>query len=278
MAASGRTAVYQLYYPLQTDVPDVAADTQSLAQGVETQLLLKAPLLTPTFTGVPAAPTASVDTNTTQIATTAYVVGQGYLKTSTAASTYAPLASPTFTGTPAAPTATAGTSTTQVATTAFVATAITNSLPLPAQAGNSGKFLTTNATTASWATIQTTDVSGLATVISGLSATYSPLNVTVNTQAATYTLVLTDSAKLVELNNASANTLYIPTDASVAFPVGTTILVHQLGAGMTTIAAVTPGTTTVVSTPGLKLRAQYSTATLVKRAANFWIASGDLIA
>lgn len=57
-----------------------------------------APLNSPAFTGTPTAPTATVDTNTTQLATTAYVVGQGYLKSSTAASTYAPLASPTFTG------------------------------------------------------------------------------------------------------------------------------------------------------------------------------------
>lgn len=59
----------------------------------------RAPLASPTFTGTPAAPTAAVDTNTTQLATTAFVVGQSYLKTATASSTYAPLASPTFTGT-----------------------------------------------------------------------------------------------------------------------------------------------------------------------------------
>jgi hypothetical protein len=62
----------------------------------------------PTFTGVPAAPTAAVDTNTTQVATTAYVVGQGYAK----------LASPALSGTPTAPTASAGTNTTQIATMA----------------------------------------------------------------------------------------------------------------------------------------------------------------
>ena len=68
-----------------------------------------ATLASPTFTGTPLSTTAAVDTNTTQVATTAYVVGQGYAK----------LASPTLTGTPLAPTATAGTSTTQIATTAF---------------------------------------------------------------------------------------------------------------------------------------------------------------
>ena len=82
----------------------------SASSAITTLLAAKANLASPTFTGTPAAPTAAVDTNTTQIATTAYVVGQGYAK----------LASPTFTGTPAAPTAAVSTSTTQVATTAFV--------------------------------------------------------------------------------------------------------------------------------------------------------------
>lgn len=61
-------------------------------------LALKAPLASPTFTGTPAGPTASVDTNTTQLATTAYVVGQGYLKSATASSTYLPLSGGTVTG------------------------------------------------------------------------------------------------------------------------------------------------------------------------------------
>jgi hypothetical protein len=79
-----------------------------------------APLASPALTGTPTAPTAAVDTNTTQLATTAYVIGQGYLKSATASSTYAPLASPALTGTPTAPTAAAATNTTQIATTAFV--------------------------------------------------------------------------------------------------------------------------------------------------------------
>jgi hypothetical protein len=58
--------------------------------------------------------------------------------------------SPAFTGTPTAPTATSGTNNTQVATTAFVTSALSTS-GLPSQSGNSGKFLTTNGTTASWA-------------------------------------------------------------------------------------------------------------------------------
>ena len=80
----------------------------------------KANLASPTFTGVPAAPTATAGTNTTQVATTAFVTDAA----STAISTKANIASPTFTGVPAAPTASATTNTTQVATTAFVTAAV----------------------------------------------------------------------------------------------------------------------------------------------------------
>lgn len=102
-----------------------------------------APLANPTFTGTPAAPTAAANTNTTQIATTAFVLGQGNSTAGTIAmngtqaagtsnlyaradhvhpsdTSRAALASPTFTGTPAAPTAAVDTNTTQIATTAFV--------------------------------------------------------------------------------------------------------------------------------------------------------------
>lgn len=67
----------------------------------------------------------------------------------------APLASPTFTGTPAAPTAAQGTNTTQVATTAYVQTELANVDALPDQSGNGGKYLTTDGTDASWASITT---------------------------------------------------------------------------------------------------------------------------
>jgi hypothetical protein len=74
-----------------------------VTSAIQTQLNAKATaslyatLASPTFTGAPLAPTAAVDTNTTQIATTSYVVGQGYLKASAASGTYAPLTTPTLT-------------------------------------------------------------------------------------------------------------------------------------------------------------------------------------
>lgn len=74
-------------------------DDANFAATMTNALALKAALASPEFTGVPKAPTAAVDTNTTQLATTAFVVAQSYLKAAAAASTYAPLASPTFTGT-----------------------------------------------------------------------------------------------------------------------------------------------------------------------------------
>lgn len=90
------------------------SDAELSVSGIpsSSDLAAKAPVASPTFTGTPAAPTAAQGTNTTQIATTAFVNAETASK--------APLASPTFTGTPAAPTASAGTNTTQVATTAYV--------------------------------------------------------------------------------------------------------------------------------------------------------------
>lgn len=98
-----------------------------------------------------------------------------------------------------------------------------------------------------------------------------------NAQTGTaYTLVSTDSYELVELNNASAITLTVPTNASVAFPIGTQVTLLQTGAGQVTIAGASG--VTVNATPGLKLRAQWSAATLIKRDTNTWVAIGDLSA
>ena len=89
-----------------------------------------APTADPTFTGTPAAPTAAQGTNTTQIATTAFVNAE--IAADTAAK--APLASPTFTGTPAGPTAAVSTNTTQLATTAFVVAEIADEVGTTIQA------------------------------------------------------------------------------------------------------------------------------------------------
>jgi hypothetical protein len=98
-------------------------------------------------------------------------------------------------------------------------------------------------------------------------------------KTSSYTLSsLTERDDLIEMGSASAITLSIPTDATLNYPIGTSIDILQTGAGQVTIAAVTPGTTTVNATPGLKLRTQWSSCTLFKRAANTWIVMGDLSA
>jgi sporulation protein YlmC with PRC-barrel domain len=100
-------------------------------------------------------------------------------------------------------------------------------------------------------------------------------DVTIDTKTANYTLVLTDKNKFIEMNLASANTVSVPTN-SVAFPIGSQIHITQYGTGKTQVVAVTPGTTTIRSAPGTYLRAQYSSATLIKRATEEWYLVGDL--
>jgi len=96
-----------------------------------------------------------------------------------------------------------------------------------------------------------------------------------NRQTASYTLVIGDADKLVEINNASANNLTIPLNSSVAFATGTQILLAQYGAGQTTIVA-TSGVTIRSNGAKLKLNAQYSGATLIKIDTNEWYLFGDI--
>jgi hypothetical protein len=86
-----------------------------------------------------------------------------------------------------------------------------------------------------------------------------------------------DAGKLIAASNASAITINIPTDATANanFPIGTQILVMQLGSGQVTVSAVTPGTTSVNSKNGAKTSGQYAIISLIKVAANSWIVGGD---
>jgi len=92
----------------------------------------------------------------------------------------------------------------------------------------------------------------------------------------TYTLALSDAGKLVTLSNASAITLTIPTNASVAFPVNTRIDLLQYGAGQVTVGGA--GVTIRSSGSKLKLTGQYSGATLWKKGTDEWALIGDISA
>jgi hypothetical protein len=99
---------------------------------------------------------------------------------------------------------------------------------------------------------------------------------TTNAQTGTsYTLVLTDADnRVVELSNTSAITLTVPVNSSVAFPIGSQIQLLQTNTGQVTIAGA--GGVTINANPGLRLRGQWSFATLVKRAENTWVLVGDV--
>jgi hypothetical protein len=92
----------------------------------------------------------------------------------------------------------------------------------------------------------------------------------------TYTLVLLDAGRLVTLSNAAAITLTVPPSSSIAYAIGTSIDMVQIGAGQVTV--VGGSGVTVNATPGLKFRAQWSATTLLKIAVDTWVLVGDLSA
>lgn len=99
-------------------------------------------------------------------------------------------------------------------------------------------------------------------------------------QTADYTAVLTDSYQtLIPMNKATAVAFKIPTNASVAFPVGTCITVLNKGAGTCTISAVTSGTTTILSagaTVASPTLGQYKSAACIKTATDTWYVVGAI--
>jgi hypothetical protein len=114
------------------------------------------------------------------------------------------------------------------------------------------------------------------------AATYNSLpTFTVGTaNTADYTAVLADQYQVLEImNKATAIAFKIPTNASVAFPVGTAITVLNIGAGTCTISAVTPATTTILSAGAVAAAptvAQYKSAVCIKTATDTWYVVGAI--
>lgn len=121
------------------------------------------------------------------------------------------------------------------------------------------------------------DAIGAATTALASAKTYADTVVANRQTGTTYTFVLTDVSKVIEMNNAAANTVTVPPNSSVAFPVGTVIELLQYGAGQTTIAA---GSGVTIRSAGakLKLSGQYSGGALRKIATDEWALVGDLAA
>ena len=127
------------------------------------------------------------------------------------------------------------------------------------------------------------DETGTGALVFGTSPAISDPKIaqSIATQSGTtYTLVLADQGKYVEFTNSSAVTISIPTNASVAFPVGTSIDIIQEGAGQLTVQAVSSGTTEVLSTGATaaapKTRTRYSALTIKKVKTDSWRVIGDI--
>ena len=155
--------------------------------------------------------------------------------------------------------------------------------------GSAGQVLTVNAgaTGTLWASGATGSGSTGATGATGATGSGSTgatgatgatgsEGVSVNPQTSSnYTTVLGDANQLVTLSYATACTFTIPTNASVAYPTGTTLSVIQLGTGQITLTPASDAVT--IDTPSsLTSRAQYSTIAVVQVSANVWVATGDL--
>ena len=280
------------------------ADTSILVTTTGTQTLTNKTITSPvgiTKTDVGLANVDNTADSAKPVSTATQTALDLKLASATAASTYAPLASAALTGTPTAPTAAAATNTTQIATTEFVraeVTALVNSAAgtldtlgeIATALGNDANLSTTLTTSiglkaplASPTFTGTVTLPAAGIVFSdGTQALEGvPSRTPIIQKTAAYTLsAANERDSLIEVSHTggSAVTISIPTDATFNFPIGTSIDILQTNTGAVTIAAVTPGTTTVNATPGPKLRTQWSSATLFKRAANTWVIYGDLTA
>jgi hypothetical protein len=150
---------------------------------------------------------------------------------------------------------------------------------ITAGTGLSGGTITSTGTIAI-DTATTVDVS-TAQTLTNKTLTAPVINLSLNAQTGTtYTFALSDNGKLVTASNAGAQTYSIPTNGTTAFPTGTQINIIGIGAGVVTIQAASSGTTTVASTGATatapKLRAQYSSATLIKASTDLWYVAGDI--
>ena len=112
----------------------------------------------------------------------------------------------------------------------------------------------------------------LAETLTNKTLTDPKIETSINAQTGTtYTLVLADASKHVSMSNASANTLTIPPNSAVSFPVGTKVFITQGGAGSTTIAAGAGVTINAPSTVTLAIDEQHESRVCQKTATDTWL-------
>lgn len=294
-------------YPLQTGNSGKFLTTDGTDPSWGTvDLTTKANINSPNLTGIPTAPTATANTNTTQLATTAFVTTADNLK--------ANLDSPTFTGTVTSSKInlnglqTVNTTGNQIQ----IHAGSSNAPTVIHRADGSNYYLLLSNTgispSGTWNSLRPFYMdlfTGLVSMenglnVVGLNATGTPLAptavfgtstnqlattefvqgavdaVSLNTKTSSYTLTASDAGTLVIMNVGSANSLTVPLNSSVPFALGTQVPILQLGTGQTSVVAA--GGVTIRFTPGLKLRTQYSAAALIKIDTDVWILSGDIVA
>jgi hypothetical protein len=110
----------------------------------------------------------------------------------------------------------------------------------------------------------------------GADGTFATAQDVATQLTADYTLAGTEAGKILRCSSSDAEVITIPADATYNFPAGTRIDLLQTGVGQFSVEATSPAT--VNATPGLKLRTQWSSATMIKIAANSWVVVGDLTA
>lgn len=153
-----------------------------------------------------------------------------------------------------------------------------NTLQVNMIAGQTGKALRVNASGGSQ--VFAINPNGSITFSDGTTqttaATYDP-NLVVNSQSGTtYSLALSDAQKVVSITNSSPITVTIPSNATVALPVGTQVTLLQFGTGqIEVVGASSPNPVTIYANPGKKTRAQYSLITLIQLSTDNWLITGD---
>jgi len=230
------------------NVDNTTDANKPVSSATQTALDLKAPLASPALTGVPTAPTAAAATNTTQIATTEFVRAEVAALVNSAGSTLDTL----------------GEIATALGNDANLSTTLTNSIALKAPL-DSPTFTGT----------VTVAAAGVAFTDGTQTKEGVPSRTPIVYKTANYTLsAASERDSLIEVDSTSPVTITIPTNSAVAYPIGTTLDILGTNTGLVTIAGDTG--VTVNATPGLKLRGQWSSATLFKRAENSWVVFGDL--
>ena len=254
------------------NVDNTSDANKPVSSATQTALDLKAPLADPTFTGTVSGVTKAH-------------VGLGNVDNTSDANK--PVSTAQATAIATAKTEAIADATSQINAVIASAPAALNTLDeLAAALGDDANFATTVTNgLAAKAPINAPTFTGTVTVaaagIAFTDGTQTKEGVVSRTpiiqKTAGYTLsALTERDSLIEVSSASGVTLTIPTNATLALPVGTSIDILQTGAGQVTIAGAAG--VTVNATPGLKLRTQWSGATLFKRATDTWVVYGDLSA